>query len=101
MAERKKRKMPKIRVLLSTVLFVTLAAVFLMLCTWKMRSMSAGNADLDAQIQALQEAIVEEKNQQLEERVRQSYYESDAYKEKVAREQFNLIYEGETLYILK
>lgn len=98
MAERKK---PKFRALLSTVLFVTLASAFLLLCTWKMHSMKEGNAALDAQIAALEEAIIEEKNLQLDERVRQAYYESDAYKEKIAREQFNLIYPGETLYVVE
>lgn len=101
MAENKKRKKPKIRALMSTVLFVTAACVFLMLCTWKMRTMRADTVDLDAQILQLQDAIAEEKNRQLDERVLQAYYESDAYKEKIAREQFNLIYPGETLYVIE
>ena len=37
----------------------------------------------------------------IESQVQKRYYESDAYKEVLARSRFNLIYEGDRLYIIK
>ena len=43
----------------------------------------------------------QEKMKALESQVQQRYYESDGYKESIARNTFNLIREGERLYIIQ
>lgn len=96
-----KRKKPILRTLLSAMVFVVLSTAFLMMCHWKVVSMRSNTVALDEQIQELEQQIEDEKNQQLDEKVLQAYYESDTYKERIAREQFNLIYPGERLYILE
>jgi len=52
---------------------------------------------LDAQMAELEEEIAVEKAKVLEYRVDKAYYESDQYKEDMARNRFRLIYPGEIL----
>lgn len=53
--------------------------------------------EIDAQIEQIQEEMDEQKAKVLEYRVDKAYYESDQYKEDMARNRFRLIYPGEIL----
>ncbi len=83
------------------ILFLLCAAVFLLGCVIKNRSLKNDAAELDQQIAVLEEQLEEEKMKAIESQVQQRYLESDAYKEILARTRFNLIHEGDRLYIIK
>ena len=53
------------------------------------------------EIEALREKIKEENEKNLRLKEHEKYMESDAYIEEKAREEFNLIKDGEEVYILK
>ena len=55
--------------------------------------------DLRKEETAILQQIEKEKEKQLELQSRQSYYESDEYIEKVAREQLGLVKSGELVFI--
>ena len=100
MAKAKKGK----RVLFSltgTIVLCALAVAFIMGCLAKTRSLKADAAELDEQIAILEEQLADEKLRALESQVQKRYYESDAYKENLARNKFNLVYAGERLYIIE
>lgn len=46
-----------------------------------------------------EQQLLDEKERQLDEKTMQEYYQSDEYKEQLAREKFNLIKPGERLYV--
>lgn len=96
-----KRKRHFISTFAGTVLFVFCAVVFLLGCVIKNRSLKNDAAQLDQQIAVLEEQLEEERMRAIESQVQKRYYESDAYKEILARSRFNLIYEGDRLYIIK
>ncbi len=97
---RRKRKKPWFRRLFKAAAFAAVAAIFSIGCCLKVQSLHGDERALDVQIQELETQIEEEKERQLDERVLKEYYASDAYKEKIAREKFNLIYPGEKLYVV-
>ncbi len=67
---------------------------------YKVFTLYASTEALDKQIAALQEQIEAEKEIQLDLKTEQKYYESDEYKEELARDKFGLVYPGETLIIV-
>lgn len=73
--------------------------VFSGVCLLKLQSLSAESARLDESITALEQQLLDEKERQLDEKTMQEYYQSDEYKEQLAREKFNLIKPGERLYV--
>ena len=84
-----------------SVVFLVLAAAFILGCISKNNSLKADAGALDQQITVLEEQLEDEKMKALESQVQQRYYESDGYKESIARNTFNLIREGERLYIIQ
>ena len=84
-----------------SVVFLVLVAAFVVGCVTQNNSLKADAGALDQQIMVLEEQLEAEKMEALESQVQQRYYESDAYKESVARNTFNLIREGERLYIIQ
>ena len=97
----KSKKSNWLRRLTGSVLFLIAAALFMFGCLTKMRSMKEEAGRLDAQIIELKEELSDEKSRKVEEEVEARYYSSDAYKELLARTRFNLIYEGERLYVIQ
>ena len=72
--------------------FLLFFVVFSGVCLLKLQSLSAESARLDESITALEQQLLDEKTMQ-------EYYQSDEYKEQLAREKFNLIKPGERLYV--
>ena len=84
----------------SVLVLIFMAIVFLG-CMYKVQSLKSDADALDEEIASLEEQIEDEKEQQIEDQVLSKYYESDAYKEQLARDRLNLIYSGDRLYILE
>ena len=84
-----------------SIVFLCLVAAFVLGCVSKNKELQADAGALDQQITALEQQLEDEKMKALESQVQQRYYESDGYKETVARNTFNLIRAGERLYIIQ
>ena len=90
---------PRNKTLLRVRRFVVSFGIFLFLivCLISAYQLRQQALDLDKQIEKLEEQISEEKAKTLEYRVEQNYYQSEQYKEEMARNRFRLIFPGETL----
>ena len=79
-------------------LFVVLFVLgFVGACIFQSYQLEKEGRALDAQMEQIREEIAVEKAKVLEYRVDKAYYESDQYKEDMARNRFRLIYPGEIL----
>lgn len=70
---------------------------FVGVCIYQSYVLDQEAKEIDAQIEQIQEEMDEQKAKVLEYRVDKAYYESDQYKEDMARNRFRLIYPGEIL----
>lgn len=78
-------------------LTISFVVFFIGTCLWQTISMQQKSEELDQTIAQLEEQIEEEKEKQLDIKVEQDYYQSDQYKEQMARDRCKLIYPGEIL----
>lgn len=84
----------------SFILFVLVAAI-MGSCLVQYYRLRSEQASLEQTKAELEQSIEDEKAKQLQTKIDQSYYESDRYKEEMARNRFNLLYPGEILIELE
>lgn len=71
--------------------------IFMGACLWQVHSLRQQGKQLDQNLAKLEEQIEEEKAKELEIKVDQEYYQSEKYKEQLARDRCKLIYPDEIL----
>lgn len=70
---------------------------FMGACLWQIFDLKAQGKQLDQAVGQLQDQIEDEKEKELQIKVDLEYYQSDEYKEQMARDRCKLIYPGEFL----
>lgn len=73
------------------------AVIFMGACLLQIYSLQQKGRELDQTMVQLEDQIQEEKEKQLQIKVDQEYYQSDQYKEQMARDRCKLIYPDEIL----
>lgn len=73
------------------------SVIFFAVIAFNVQTLGTTIRGLQSQQQDLEQQIQEEKAKSLQNKVDQSYYQSDKYKEEMARNRFRLIYPGDIL----
>lgn len=71
--------------------------IFMGACLWQVSELKTQGKQLDKTMAQLEDQIEEEKVKELQIKVDLEYYQSDEYKEQMARDRCKLIYPGEFL----
>lgn len=71
--------------------------IFLGACFWQIFDLKQQGRELDTAMEELEDQLEEEKARQLQIKIDQDYYQSDQYKEQMARDRCKLIFPGEFL----
>lgn len=82
---------------LKKVMLLGFILVFLGVCVWQVNSLKKESAELDKTMAQLEKQIEEEKAKELEIKVEKEFYQSIAYRERMARDRCKLIYPNEIL----
>lgn len=82
---------------LNGIALFVFSVIFFAVIAFNAQSLKTTIHGLESQQQDLEEQIQEEKAKSLQNKVDQSYYQSDKYKEEMARNRFRLIYPGDIL----
>ncbi len=100
-AEQTRRGTDK-RIRKASVLFVVICTVILLsVCVLNHRYTEERILSLTMQTQALEDQIRDERAEQIELEGREAIQRSDAYRIRLARDQFHLIRDYETLYVVE
>ena len=83
--------------LMKKIMAFSFVVIFVGACIWQVTALRDQGQQMDQTIAELENQIEEEKGRQLEIKVEQEYYQSDQYKEQMARDRCKLIYPGELL----
>ena len=76
-------------------------SIFLGACIWQVNSLKKESQMLDQTMAQLEKQIEEEKAKELEIKVEKEYYQSIAYRERMARDRCKLIYPNEILITIQ
>lgn len=75
--------------------------IFLGVCIWQVNSLKKESQGLEQTMADLEKQIEEEKAKELEIKVEKEYYQSIAYRERMARDRCKLIYPNEILITIQ
>ena len=75
--------------------------IFLGVCIWQVNSLKKESQRLEQTMADLEKQIEEEKAKELEIKVEKEYYQSIAYRERMARDRCKLIYPNEILITIQ
>lgn len=87
--------------ILRRIFFLLFAVVFWAGCGYKIFQLRADSREYNKQIAELEGQIEQEKEKQLEYKADQKRYLTDEYKERLARNKFDLVFPGESLIIVE
>lgn len=93
--------MEKVRDKRSKLYILFVVCVLVAAITFQLVGVFREYNDKQEEIEALEQKIKEENERNLKLKEHEKYMKSDAYIEEKAREEFNLIKDGEEVYILK
>lgn len=79
------------------LMIFSFVVIFLGACFWQIFALKQQGRELSQTMAQLEEQIEEEKAKELQIKVDQEYYQSDQYKEQMARDRCRLIFPGEIL----
>ncbi len=82
------------------IFFGLFVFLFAAVCGFKAYQLRQESRHIDEQMAELNQLLEEEKEKQLDAYSKASYCNTDEYKAEVARTQFNLIFEGESLIVI-
>lgn len=82
---------------LKRIMIFIFVAAFLGACLWQISNLRDQSKALERTKAKLEEQIEEEKAKELQIKVEQDYYQSEQYKEQMARDRCKLIYPNEIL----
>lgn len=82
-----------------TAAFLVSAILMFLFCAYNHSQTNVRLASIEAEKTQIHEALNEEYGKQLDIKTQQKYYTSDAYYAQLARSRFNLLQEGDHIYV--
>ena len=86
---------------LKKMMILGFIVIFLGACIWQVNSLKKESQALDQTMAELEKQIEDEKAKELEIKVEKEYYQSIAYRERMARDRCKLIYPNEILITIQ
>ena len=86
---------------LKKMMILGFVVIFLGVCIWQVNSLKKESQALDQTLAELEKQIEEEKAKELEIKVEKEYFQSIAYRERMARDRCKLIYPNEILITIQ